>query len=64
MSRACGRRDSRDHPFTEDGQVDHAFLARRAQWQVERAASAWSLGSLGESATLSCDEKVAWCAPS
>src|SRR5690606_40327485 len=22
-------------PFTEDGQVDHAFLAKHAQWQME-----------------------------
>jgi dihydrodipicolinate synthase/N-acetylneuraminate lyase len=47
-------------PFTEDGQVDHAFLARHAQWQVEAGCiGVVPLGSLGESATLSFDEKVA-----
>src|SRR5690606_4654674 len=47
-------------PFTEDGQVDHAFLAKHAQWQVEAGCIGMvPLGSLGESATLSFDEKVA-----
>lgn len=47
-------------PFREDGQVDHAFLARHAQWQVEAGCiGVVPLGSLGESATLAFDEKVA-----
>src|SRR5690606_34974871 len=47
-------------PFTEDGQVDHAFLAKHAQWQGEAGCIGMvPLGSLGESATLSFDEKVA-----
>jgi len=47
-------------PFAEDGQVDHAFLARHAQWQVEAGCiGVVPLGSLGESATLSFAEKVA-----
>ncbi len=47
-------------PFTEHGQVDHDFLARHAQWQVESGCiGVVPLGSLGESATLSFDEKVA-----
>ena len=47
-------------PFTEDGQVDHAFLARHARWQAEAGCVGMvPLGSLGESATLAFDEKVA-----
>ncbi|MEZ0472169.1 dihydrodipicolinate synthase family protein [Luteimonas salinilitoris] len=47
-------------PFAEDGQVDHAFLAKHAQWQVEAGCiGVVPLGSLGESATLTFDEKVA-----
>jgi len=47
-------------PFAENGQVDHAFLARHAQWQVEAGCvGVVPLGSLGESATLSFEEKVA-----
>jgi len=47
-------------PFTEDGQVDHDFLARHAQWQVEAGCiGVVPLGSLGESATLSFEEKIA-----
>ncbi|WP_202843935.1 dihydrodipicolinate synthase family protein [Luteimonas saliphila] len=47
-------------PFAEDGQVDHAFLARHALWQIDAGCiGVVPLGSLGESATLSFDEKVA-----
>ncbi|WP_149193943.1 dihydrodipicolinate synthase family protein [Luteimonas suaedae] len=47
-------------PFAEDGRVDHAFLAKHAQWQVEASCiGVVPLGSLGESATLTFDEKVA-----
>jgi len=47
-------------PFTEDGQVDHDFLARHAQWQVAAGCiGVVPLGSLGESATLSFEEKIA-----
>jgi dihydrodipicolinate synthase/N-acetylneuraminate lyase len=47
-------------PFTEDGQVDHDFLARHALWQLDEGCSGiLPLGSLGESATLAFDEKVA-----
>lgn len=47
-------------PFTEDGQVDHDFLAKHAKWQIEAGCiGVVPLGSLGESATLSFDEKVA-----
>ncbi|WP_407352012.1 dihydrodipicolinate synthase family protein [Luteimonas sp. R10] len=47
-------------PFAEDGRVDHAFLAKHAQWQVEAGCiGVVPLGSLGESATLTFDEKVA-----
>jgi len=47
-------------PFTAEGQVDHDFLARHAQWQVDAGCiGVVPLGSLGESATLSFDEKIA-----
>lgn len=47
-------------PFTGDGAVDHAFLARHARWQLEHGcAGVIPLGSLGEGATLEFDEKVA-----
>ncbi|MCA0392517.1 MAG: dihydrodipicolinate synthase family protein [Proteobacteria bacterium] len=47
-------------PFTADGEVDHDFLARHARWQVEAGCiGVVPLGSLGESATLSFEEKVA-----
>jgi len=46
-------------PFTSDLAVDHAFLARHARWQLENGCDGVvAPGSLGESATLSFDEKV------
>jgi 4-hydroxy-tetrahydrodipicolinate synthase len=46
--------------FTPDYRVDHAFLAKHAQWQIEHGVDGVvAPGSLGESATLSFDEKVA-----
>jgi 4-hydroxy-tetrahydrodipicolinate synthase len=47
-------------PFHDDLTVDHAFLARHVQWLVEHGcAGIVALGSLGESATLTFDEKIA-----
>jgi 4-hydroxy-tetrahydrodipicolinate synthase len=47
-------------PFTVDGDVDHAFLARHARWMIEAGCTGIvALGSLGESATLSVPEKLA-----
>lgn len=47
-------------PFAGDGGVDHDFLARHALWQIEAGCiGVVPLGSLGEGATLSFDEKVA-----
>jgi len=47
-------------PFTEDGSVDHAFLAEHARKLVDAGCTALvPLGSLGEAATLSFDEKIA-----
>ena len=46
--------------FDEDLQVDHAFMARHAQWLIENGCTGIvSLGSLGEAATLAFDEKIA-----
>jgi 4-hydroxy-tetrahydrodipicolinate synthase len=46
--------------FDADLRVDHAFLAQHAQWQIEHGCDGIvALGSLGESATLAFDEKVA-----
>jgi len=46
-------------PFKADYSVDHAFLAEHARWQVENGVDGIvALGSLGEAATLSFDEKV------
>jgi 4-hydroxy-tetrahydrodipicolinate synthase len=46
-------------PFDADGRVDHAFLARHARWMIDSGCrGVVALGSLGESATLSFDEKV------
>jgi 4-hydroxy-tetrahydrodipicolinate synthase len=45
-------------PFRADGGVDHQVLARHAEWLVERGSRGIvALGSLGEGATLSFDEK-------
>jgi len=47
-------------PFQPDYGVDHAFLAKHARWQIENGVDGIvAPGSLGESATLSVDEKVA-----
>src|SRR6185295_5077426 len=47
-------------PFSADYSVDHAFLAQHAKWQIENGVDGIvALGSLGEAATLSFDEKVA-----
>jgi len=47
-------------PFAADLSIDHAFLAEHASWLVDSGCTGIvPLGSLGESATLSFDEKVA-----
>ena len=47
-------------PFTADGQVDHAFLAKHAVQMMDAGCKGIvPLGSLGEAATLSFDEKTA-----
>jgi dihydrodipicolinate synthase/N-acetylneuraminate lyase len=46
-------------PFKADYSVDHVFLAEHAKWQIESGVDGIvALGSLGEAATLSYDEKV------
>jgi 1-pyrroline-4-hydroxy-2-carboxylate deaminase len=46
--------------FHPDYTVDHALVAKHARWLVEQGcAGIVALGSLGESATLAFDEKVA-----
>lgn len=47
-------------PFAEDMSVDHEFFARHCQWQIEHGcAGVVALGSLGEGATLTFEEKEA-----
>ncbi len=47
-------------PFTADGAVDHVFLAHHARRLIDAGCSGIvPLGSLGEGATLSFDEKLA-----
>ena len=47
-------------PFNRDLSVDHGFLAEHCRWLLENGCSGVvALGSLGEGATLSFDEKVA-----
>jgi 4-hydroxy-tetrahydrodipicolinate synthase len=47
-------------PFGADGQVDHAFIAQHARWLIDSGCTGIvPLGSLGEAATLSFEEKVA-----
>lgn len=47
-------------PFKADGQVDHDFLARHAVELIDAGCTGIvPLGSLGEAATLSFDEKLA-----
>jgi 4-hydroxy-tetrahydrodipicolinate synthase len=46
-------------PFTADGQVDHAFLARHANQLIDAGCTGIvPLGSLGEAATLTFEEKL------
>lgn len=46
--------------FQEDLSVDHAFVARHARWLLDHGCNGVvALGSLGESATLQFEEKVA-----
>jgi 4-hydroxy-tetrahydrodipicolinate synthase len=46
-------------PFTADGQVDHDFLAKHARSLIDSGCKGIvPLGSLGEAATLSFDEKL------
>lgn len=46
--------------FNDDLTIDHAFIARHAIWQVENGCSGiMALGSLGEGATLTYEEKIA-----
>lgn len=46
--------------FDENLAVDHAFVARHAKWLIDHGCTGIvTPGSLGESATLSFDEKVA-----
>ena len=45
--------------FDKDLNVDHAFVARHAQWLIENGCTGIvCLGSLGESSTLRFDEKI------
>jgi dihydrodipicolinate synthase/N-acetylneuraminate lyase len=45
--------------FDEDLRVDYGFVARHALWQVENGVSGLvGLGSLGEAATLTTEEKL------
>lgn len=47
-------------PFAADGSVDHAFLAEHCRWlAASGCAGIVPLGSLGEGATLSFEEKLA-----
>ena len=47
-------------PFGADGQIDHAFLAEHARKLIDAGCTGVvPLGSLGEAATLSFDEKLA-----
>jgi 1-pyrroline-4-hydroxy-2-carboxylate deaminase len=46
--------------FDENLNVDHAFMAKHASWMLDSGcAGIVSLGSLGEAATLTFDEKIA-----
>ena len=46
--------------FKPDYSVDHAFVGRHARWLVDNGCTGIvALGSLGEAATLSFDEKLA-----
>src|SRR5438477_11816756 len=46
--------------FDTNLKIDHSYVARHARWQIENGVSGLiALGSLGEAATLSLDEKIA-----
>ena len=46
--------------FNPDLSVDHAFIGKHARWMIDNGCTGIvALGSLGESATLKFDEKVA-----
>lgn len=46
--------------FDERLKIDHGFVARHALWQIENGVSGIiALGSLGEAATLTLEEKIA-----
>jgi dihydrodipicolinate synthase/N-acetylneuraminate lyase len=46
-------------PFDEHGEIDHGFAGRHASWLVDHGATGLvALGSLGEGATLTRDEKL------
>src|ERR1700674_5316821 len=46
-------------PFTGNLQVDHTFLTRHCRWLLDNGCTGIvALGSLGEGATLSFDEKL------
>jgi 4-hydroxy-tetrahydrodipicolinate synthase len=46
--------------FDEDFKVDHAFISKHAKWLLDNGCTGLVLlGSLGEAATLTFDEKVA-----
>src|ERR1043166_642940 len=46
--------------FDEQLNIDHAFVARHAKWLIDHGCTGIvTPGSLGESATLSFDEKLA-----
>ncbi|HEX3683580.1 MAG TPA: dihydrodipicolinate synthase family protein [Bryobacteraceae bacterium] len=47
-------------PFRADGSVDYQFLERQCAWLIDNGCTGMvALGSLGEGATLSFDEKIA-----
>jgi 1-pyrroline-4-hydroxy-2-carboxylate deaminase len=47
-------------PFRTDGSVDYLFLERHSAWLIDNGCTGIvALGSLGEGATLSFDEKIA-----
>lgn len=47
-------------PFNDDGSIDHAFLARHANFLIDAGCSGIvPLGSLGEGASLAFEEKLA-----
>lgn len=46
--------------FDQHLQIDHAFMAKHATWMIDhRCSGLIMLGSLGEAATLSTEEKIA-----